>query len=378
MRILLTNDDGIHAPGLAVLERIARALFRRYLDLRARRGAIGAGHSLTLGRPVRLKQHDARRFSVSGTPTDAVTMALKRLLPAPPDLILSGVNRGANLGDDVTYSGTVSAAMEGALAGIRSIALSQVYIRENTGESVSFEASEFWGERCLPLCSTRRLRHEPWSMSTSRRLRPEEVKGIRVARQGFHDYARGSVVEGTDPRGFPYFWFGLHGIEHTPGHATDLEAIADGYVSVTPLQIDLTHEESLAVACGALRMKRARPGCSRSAPLLMAETTAPLPADQETVHVVKEGETIGGIAQRAKVPRVLIIEANGLQGALHRAHRAAAGHPAHAAATRSPRAIRALPIAYLYGVPWQEIAIANGIDRQMRRSRPGRSLRSRR
>ena len=245
MRILLTNDDGIHAPGLAVLERIAARISDDVWICAPAEEQSGAGHSLTLTRPVRLKQHDARRFSVTGTPTDAVTMALKKLLPGPPDVILSGVNRGANLGDDVTYSGTVSAAFEGALAGIRSIALSQVYSREGVGDSVPFEAAEFWGERVLaPLLDA------PFAPRTLVNINfppvtADEVRGIRVVRQGFHDYARGSVVEGKDPRGFNYYWFGLHGIEHTPGHATDLEAIADGFVSVTPLQLDFTHEASL-------------------------------------------------------------------------------------------------------------------------------------
>jgi 5'-nucleotidase len=246
MRVLLTNDDGIHAPGLAVLERIAARLSDDIWICAPAEEQSGAGHSLTLTRPVRLKQHDARRFSVSGTPTDAVTMALKKILPAPPDLILSGVNRGANLGDDVTYSGTVSAAFEGALAGVRSIALSQVYSAEGLGENVPFEASDHWGERVL-----RPLLDAPFAERTLVNvnfppLAAEAVRGIRVVRQGFHDYARGSVVEGLDPRGFSYFWFGLHGIEHTPGHATDLEAIADGFVSVTPLQLDFTHDASLA------------------------------------------------------------------------------------------------------------------------------------
>lgn len=245
MRILLTNDDGINAPGLAVLERIAARFSEDVWICAPAEEQSGAGHSLTLNRPVRLKQHDARRFSVTGTPTDAVTMALKNLLDAPPDLILSGVNRGANLGDDVTYSGTVSAAFEGALAGIRSIALSQVYTAEGLGESVPFEVAEFWGERVLaPLLDTP---FAPRSLVNINfpPLPVAEVKGIRVVRQGFHDYARGSVVEGKDPRGFSYYWFGLHGIEHTPGHSTDLEAIADGYVAVTPLQLDFTHESSL-------------------------------------------------------------------------------------------------------------------------------------
>jgi 5'-nucleotidase len=245
MRFLLTNDDGIHAPGLAVLERIAARLSDDIWICAPSEEQSGAGHSLTLTRPVRLKQHDARRFSVAGTPTDAVTMALKKIMPEAPDLILSGVNRGANLGDDVTYSGTVSAAFEGALAGIRSIALSQVYTKEGLGENVPFEAAEHWGEQVL-----RPLLDVPFAERTLVNvnfpaLAADAVKGIRVVRQGFHDYARGSVVEGKDPRGFPYFWFGLHGIEHTSGHETDLEAIADGYVAVTPLQLDFTHLASL-------------------------------------------------------------------------------------------------------------------------------------
>ena len=253
MRILLTNDDGIAARGLAVLERIAARFSDDVWICAPAEEQSGAGHSLTLGRPVRLRQHDARRFSVTGTPTDAVTMALKKLLPAPPDLILSGVNRGANLGDDVTYSGTVSAAFEGALAGIRSIALSQVYAAEGLADEVPFECAEFWGERVLaPLLD---VPFEPRTLVNVNfpALPPDAVKGIRVVRQGFHDYARGTVIEGKDPRGFRYYWFGLHGIEHTPGHATDLEAIADGYVAVTPLQLDFTHDASLAALAGRYR-----------------------------------------------------------------------------------------------------------------------------
>jgi 5'-nucleotidase len=193
-----------------------------------------------------MREHAPKRFSVTGTPTDSVTLGLKKALPGPPDLILSGVNRGANLGDDVTYSGTVSAAMEGAMAGIPSIALSQVYAGEGLGNNVSFSAAEEWGAKVL-----RPLLDMPFAPRTLINvnfppLAGADVKGIRVVRQGFHDYARGSVVEGMDPRGFPYFWFGLHGIEHTPGHNTDLEAISEGYISVTPLQIDLTHDAAIA------------------------------------------------------------------------------------------------------------------------------------
>lgn len=250
MRILLTNDDGIHAPGLEVLEAIARTFSDDIWIVAPAEEQSGAGHSLTLGSPVRLRQYSERRFAVSGTPTDSVMMALRTVMPNKPDLILSGINRGANLGDDVTYSGTVSAAIEGALAGIRSIALSQVYEKEGMGDTVPFAAAEAWGAKVIaPLLGV------PFAPRTLVNVNfpaipADQVQGIRVVRQGFHDYARGSVVEGTDPRGYRYFWFGLHGIEHTPGHASDLEAIQDGYVSVTPLQLDLTHDASLADLAG--------------------------------------------------------------------------------------------------------------------------------
>ncbi|MCJ2183212.1 5'/3'-nucleotidase SurE [Novosphingobium sp. 1949] len=246
MRILLTNDDGINAPGLYVLEKIAAQLSDDIWICAPSEEQSGAGHSLTLTRPVRLREHAPRRFSVSGTPTDSVTMALRKVLPQKPDLILSGVNRGANLGDDVTYSGTVSAAMEGALAGIPSIALSQVTSREGAGNDVDFSAAEAWGAKVLKALIETEFAPRTLINVNFPPCAADAVKGVRVVRQGFHDYARGSLIEAVDPRGFPYYWFGLHGIEHTLGRNTDLEATAEGYVSVTPLQLDLTHEASLA------------------------------------------------------------------------------------------------------------------------------------
>ncbi|TVV69806.1 5'/3'-nucleotidase SurE [Sphingomonas solaris] len=246
MRILLTNDDGIDAPGLKVLEAIARTLSDDITVVAPAEEMSGAGHSLTLTRPLRVRDHGARRWSVTGTPTDAVMMAVGRIMAEEkPDLILSGVNRGANLAEDVTYSGTVSAAMEGALAGIRSIALSQVYARGGMGEAVPFDAAEAWGAKVLaPLLA------EPFVPGTLMNINfpplpAADVRGIRVARQGIRDYGRLRIVEGKDPRGFPYYWFALDGTVHTPTHATDLEAVADGYISVTPLHLDLTHDRSL-------------------------------------------------------------------------------------------------------------------------------------
>jgi 5'-nucleotidase len=246
MRILVTNDDGIHAPGIEVLEEIARAMSDDVWVCAPSEEQSGAGHSLTLTRPVRLRQHDERRFSVSGTPTDSVTMALRTVMDAPPDLILSGINRGANLGDDITYSGTVSAAMEGALAGIRSIALSQVYAREGMADSVPFEAAREWAPKVIAPLLDAEMPERTLININFPPIKASHIKGIRAVRQGFHDYSRGSVVEGRDPRGYKYYWFGLHPIEHTPDHGTDLEAIEEGYISVTPLQLDLTHHHTLA------------------------------------------------------------------------------------------------------------------------------------
>jgi len=246
MRILVTNDDGIHAPGIKLLEEIAREISDDVWVCAPAEEQSGAGHSLTLNRPVRLNQLDERHFSVTGTPTDSVTMALRTVLDAPPDLILSGINRGANLADDITYSGTVSAAMEGALAGIKSIALSQVYASEGMADKVPFDAAREWALRAIRPLLDSAMPDRTLININFPPINASQVKGIRVVRQGFHDYSRGSVVKGRDPRGFSYYWFGLHPIEHTLDHGTDLEAIDEGYVSVTPLQLDLTHHETLA------------------------------------------------------------------------------------------------------------------------------------
>jgi len=246
MRILLTNDDGVHAPGLAILETIARTLSDDVTIVAPSSEQSGVGRSLTLTRPIRLRQLDEKRFAVAGTPTDAVAMALARIMrDAPPDLILSGVNRGANLGEDVSYSGTVSAAMEGALAGIRSIALSQVHAREDAGHDVPFAAAAAWGERVL-----RPLLDAPWSPRTLVNINfppvaPGDVRGVRVVEQALRDYGRIAFDKRIDPRGFDYYWLRLGEIPHTPRHNTDMEASADGYVTVTPLHCDLTHHASI-------------------------------------------------------------------------------------------------------------------------------------
>lgn len=246
MRILLTNDDGVHAPGLKVLEAIARTLSDDIWIVAPSEEQSGAGHSLTLTRPLRIRKHGEKHYSVTGTPTDAVMMAVSHLMKdCPPDLVLSGVNRGANLAEDVTYSGTVSAAMEGAISGFRSIALSQVYSREGMGDMVPFACAEAWGEKVLrPLLT---MPVDPLMLINVNfpAIAPEKVKGVRVVRQGFHTPGRTRIVEGTDPRGYRYYWFGL-GLSDSAPAGSDLEAIRDGYIAVTPLHYDLTHQGSMA------------------------------------------------------------------------------------------------------------------------------------
>ncbi len=246
MRILLTNDDGVNATGLKVLEKIARSFSDDVWIVAPAEEQSGAGHSLTLTQPVRLRKLGDRRYCVTGTPTDSVMMAIAHVMKDHrPDLILSGVNRGANLGEDVTYSGTVSAAMEGALAGIPSVALSQSYARQGMGDAVPFAASEAWAEEVLRPLLAAPVAPRTLININFPALAPDRVKGIRVTQQGLRDYGRLRIVERTDPRGYSYFWFGLGPMIETPGHSTDLEAIADGYVAVTPLHLDLTHAPSL-------------------------------------------------------------------------------------------------------------------------------------
>lgn len=247
MRILLTNDDGIHAPGFAVLEEIARTISDDIWIVAPTEEQSGAGHSLTLTQPLRLRQLGDKRFAVSGTPTDAVMMGINLVMKDnPPDLLLSGVNRGANLAEDVTYSGTVSAAMEGALAGVASIALSQCYPREAMGDGVEFAVARQWGGKILGQLANYAMPEKTLLNINFPAVAPDAVAGVKVVDQGMRDYGRLRIVGNADPRGFPYYWFGLGPMAGTPGHSTDLEAVDDGYIAITPLHLDLTHHQSMA------------------------------------------------------------------------------------------------------------------------------------
>ena len=252
MRILLSNDDGYHAPGLAVLERIAAQLSDDVWICAPAEEQSGTGRSLSLSRPLRVRRMADRRYTVAGTPTDAVMFALAEAMKdTPPDLILSGVNRGGNVAEDVMYSGTVSAAMEGALAGVRSVALSQRYGRREPGDDVSFAIAEEWGARVL-----RPLLEADWaprSMVNINFPAPEAgpVKGVRVVPHGLRDYGRARFDRRTDPRGYDYHWLSLGGVAPADDDDTDLAAVTQGWIAVTPLHLDMTRHASLAALADA-------------------------------------------------------------------------------------------------------------------------------
>ncbi|MBV9990266.1 MAG: 5'/3'-nucleotidase SurE [Alphaproteobacteria bacterium] len=240
MRILVTNDDGIHAPGLLVAERIARALSDDVWIVAPETEQSGASHSLTLALPLRLREIDPRRFAVTGTPTDCVMMACAHVMKdAAPALILSGVNRGSNLADDVTYSGTIAGAMEGCALGIPSIALSQAYGFE-PGSELRWDCAETHGPKVIG-----RLVELGWPSDVLMNINfpdtpADGVKGVEITMQGKRDLQTAALDRRIDARGFPYFWIGFKRVRSNPKAGTDLRAIYEKRISVTPLHLNLT------------------------------------------------------------------------------------------------------------------------------------------
>jgi 5'-nucleotidase len=239
MRILLTNDDGIHAPGLAVLERIARSLSDDVWVVAPETDQSGLSHSLTLSSPLRLRRIEEKRFALSGTPTDCVIMGVKRVMPGPPDLVLSGVNAGQNICEDVSYSGTVAGAMEGTMLGLRSIAMSQAFTPNSDREAL-WETAERHGPDVIAKLMTVKAPKGVLFNVNFPAVAPDAVGGVDVTRQGNLDYSLG-FDERRDGRGFPYFWltFGRQAGPEVAG--SDLGALLAGRISVTPLHLDLTH-----------------------------------------------------------------------------------------------------------------------------------------
>ena len=243
MRILLTNDDGIHAEGLTALERIAGELSDDVWIVAPEYEQSGASRALTLADPIRVRQIGERRFSTTGTPTDCVLMGLNTLVEGKrPDLVLSGVNRGANLAEDVTMSGTVAGAIEAMALGVPGIALSQMGFYE---PGASYEPAEAFGPGII-----RKLVKTGWPRDVVMNINfpngpVEKITEVEVTRQGFRDSHIRHAEKRTDLRGREYYWMGFRQERSKPADGTDLRALYEGRISVTPLHIDLTHMPSV-------------------------------------------------------------------------------------------------------------------------------------
>lgn len=235
--ILIANDDGIDAPGLAALAA-AVAPLGRVVVVAPDRERSGAGHALTLGRPLRVTRRGEDRFEVDGTPTDCVHLGVFNLTGGSgPHLVVSGINRGENLGDDVTYSGTVAAALEGCLLRIPSIAFS---VERDADGQAEYAATAKLATRIAERVLASGL---PPGVFLNVNVPKGTPRGIRITRQGTRSY-RAAAVERLDPAGRPYFW--IAGADTTPAGEEDGDhvAVAEGYVSITPLHADMTHEPS--------------------------------------------------------------------------------------------------------------------------------------
>ncbi len=241
MRVLVSNDDGVEAPGILRLARSLTEAGHEVLVVAPDRDRSGASNSLTLDLPIRVKQLDSRTWRVNGTPTDCVHLALAGLLDVEPDIVISGVNNGANLGDDVIYSGTVAAAMEGRFLGLPAIAVSMPYVEGGKREyaTAARAACEIMARLAVdPLPADTILNvnvpDRPW----------QAIEGFEVTRLG-HRHRAEPCIEQFDPRGKPLWWIGPPGNAQDAGPGTDFDAVRRGFISITPIHVDLTRYQAL-------------------------------------------------------------------------------------------------------------------------------------
>ncbi len=241
MRILLTNDDGIHDRGLEVLEEIARKFTDDIWIVAPQSDQSGLAHSLTLNEPLRLRKISDKRFALKGTPTDCVIMGVRELMDEPPDLILSGVNSGQNIGDDITYSGTVAGAMEGTLLGIPSIALSQAYDWSDSMRSINWQTTIDHAPPLVEKLIAATFPNRTLINLNFPNCKSDEVSGVEITRQG--SFNHGLFMEKRhDGRNIPYYWlrFGREIPEQLEG--SDVIALMENRISITPIHMDWTHD----------------------------------------------------------------------------------------------------------------------------------------
>ena len=238
MRILVTNDDGIHSPGLTILAKALSQIGEVWV-VAPDRERTAVAHAVTLHKPLRVQRIAPRIFAVNGTPVDCVNLALLKVMPKPPVIVVSGVNKGVNLGDDVMYSGTVSAAMEGTILGVPSIAVSQ-----EGWEDFRFTVGARYAVRVAQLVLLNGLPNETL-LNVNVPNRPlHGIKGVRItclSRRRFDD----PIIEKRDPHGRTYYWIAGKRISWSRNKDADHEAIEKGFVSITPIRLDTTHHEVL-------------------------------------------------------------------------------------------------------------------------------------
>ncbi|MFY9629709.1 MAG: 5'/3'-nucleotidase SurE [Methylocystis sp.] len=251
MRILITNDDGIHAPGLAIMERIAREISDDIFVIAPETEQSGVAHSLSLNDPLRLREISKRHYALKGTPTDCVIMGVRKLMDRPPDLVLSGVNCGQNVAEDVTYSGTIAAAMEGTILGIPSIAMSQVYDFFAGRETIHWSCAEAHANGVLRKLLAAGIPPNVLMNVNFPSCLPHEVQGVAVTMQGRRSNDLMKIEDRKDGRGNPYHWISFQRGDFTPGAGTDLEALEQNKITVTPLKLDLTDHPTVTALAAA-------------------------------------------------------------------------------------------------------------------------------
>jgi len=241
LKILLTNDDGVNAAGLSSLIKIAKQFTNDVWIVAPETDQSGLAHSLTLSKPLRLRKIAEQHYALDGTPTDCVIMGVREIMDTPPDLILSGVNSGQNIADDITYSGTVAGAIEGALLGIKSIALSQAYNFEEGVRYVKWETVEHHAGGVI-----KKLLEDDFPPKTLVNINfpncaPDEVQGVSLTNQGA--FTHGLFMEKRhDGRGFPYYWLKFGRDVPLQREGTDIMCLRENRISVTPLKLDLTDD----------------------------------------------------------------------------------------------------------------------------------------
>lgn len=239
IRILISNDDGVNSEGLRALAGVLQTLGEVFI-VAPDRDQSAASHALSLYRPLRMEEISQNTYSVDGTPTDCINLAVNGILKdKKPDLIVSGINKGENLGDDITYSGTVSAAMEGTLLEIPSVAVSVV-----NKNGFRFDTASFYALMIAKYVLRRGLPKGTFINLNIPSLPKEEIKGIKVTRQGKRVYGE-PIVENVDPRGRKYYWIGGNELGFLDIENSDIIAINQGYVSITPIKLDLTDYDFL-------------------------------------------------------------------------------------------------------------------------------------